>query len=82
MGSFRKGDRVFQAQYGAGDILAADDRYTIIEFDDGAVRKFVTRLLRLQPSGEPRPLKPAPQLRRQRKRRTEATAPAGTAHTS
>jgi hypothetical protein len=47
MGSFQKGDRVFQAQYGVGDVLAVDERYTTIEFDDGGVRKFVTRLLQL-----------------------------------
>jgi hypothetical protein len=76
MKSFQSGDRVFQAQYGAGDIRAVDERYTIIEFDDGAVRKFVTRLLQARPSTEPRPVKPPPPARpRPRKRQTTVSGP-------
>jgi len=71
MGSFEKGDRVFQAQYGAGDVLAGDYGYTTIEFDSGLVRKFVTRLLHVQPTNEPRPVKPAAPKKRSRRRRTD-----------
>ena len=71
MKSFQSGDRIFHAQYGVGDIVAVDERYTTITFDDGAVRKFVTRLLQAQPSTEPRPVKPPPPARRRpRTRRT------------
>ena len=82
MGSFQKGDRVFQAQHGVGDVLAVDERYTTIEFDDGAVRKFVTKLLQLQPSSERRPVKPPPPARRPRKRRTGVVVSGDTAHTT
>ena len=74
MGNFQPGERVFQAQYGVGDIRVVDERYTTIEFDDGAVRKFVTTLLQLQPSSEPRPVKPPPPAQRPRKRRTSVVA--------
>ena len=81
MKSFQSGDRVFQAQYGVGDVLAVDERYTTIAFDQGGVRKFVTRLLQAQPSTEPRPAKPLPPAaRRPRKRRIPVPGPDDTAH--
>jgi hypothetical protein len=42
MGNFRKDDRVSHARHGAGIVINTDERYTIIEFDDGGVRKLVT----------------------------------------
>ncbi len=80
MKSFQSGDRVFQAQYGVGDVLAGDERYTTIAFDEGGVRKFVTRLLQAQPSNEPRPVKPPPPARRPQKRRSTVAEPDDTAH--
>jgi hypothetical protein len=74
MGSFGKGDRVLQKQYGAGDILAVDDRYTTIQFDSGLVRKFLTTLLTLQPTSEPRPVESPTPKRRGRRRRIDAEA--------
>lgn len=53
MGRFRKNDRVSHGRFGAGVIRDARDRYTIIEFDDGHVRKFVTELLQIERSDLP-----------------------------
>jgi hypothetical protein len=52
-------------------VLDADARYTIIEFDEAGVRKFVSHLVRLERCELPVPVKPAPERRR---RRTTATA--------
>ena len=69
MWHFRKGDRVSHARYGAGNVVDADERYTMIAFDDGDVRKFVTTLVRLERSDLPLPAKPEPARRRPSKRR-------------
>ena len=74
MSSFAKGDRVAETSYGAGDVVAVDERYTTIAFDDGPVRKFVTRLARLASTSEPRPIKPPPAPRRRPKRSGTETA--------
>ena len=50
---FRKDARVSHAELGTGIVIAADRYYTTIAFDDGAVRKFVTRLVRLERSTQP-----------------------------
>ena len=71
MASFAKGDRVAEKRYGAGDVVAVDERYTTIDFDDGLVRKFVTRLARLAATSEPRPIKPPAPRRRPKRQRTE-----------
>ena len=61
---FRKHTRVWHAQFGAGVVIEADRRHTTIAFDDGAVRKFVTALVRLErstrpvPETAPRPTRP------------------------
>jgi hypothetical protein len=52
---FRKDARVSHPELGAGTVVTADRRYTTIAFDDGAVRKFVTSMVRLERSAEPRP---------------------------
>ena len=68
---FRKHTRVWHAQFGAGVVIEADRRYTTIAFDDGAVRKFVTALVRLErsarpvPESMPGPEGPPPKRRRQ-----------------
>ena len=63
---FRKGAGVSHAQFGAGVVIEADRRYTTIAFDDGAVRKFVTELVRLERSARPVPEAPPPPARRPR----------------
>ena len=42
-------------KYGLGVISEADADYTVIEFDEHGSKKFLTRLVSLQPSDEPPP---------------------------
>ena len=44
---YAKGDRVTQSQYGAGTILEANERHTVIDFDDYGLKTFSTRLVML-----------------------------------
>jgi hypothetical protein len=75
MGDFRRDDRVSHAQHGAGVVVDADERYTIIEFDEDGVRKFVTKLVQLERSDLPLPVKPTPPPRRRgRRARVAASA--------
>jgi hypothetical protein len=60
----RKDDRVSHARFGPGVIIQVDARYTVIEFDEQGLRKFVTTLLQLAPSDLPLPVKRAPVRRR------------------
>ena len=71
MSRFAKGDRVAETRYGAGNVVAVDERYTTINFDDGLVRKFVTRLARLTATSEPRPITPSATQRRPKRLREE-----------
>ena len=53
--------------YGSGSVIAVEDAFTRIQFDDNTVRKFLTSLAKLEPSSEPAPTaRPA----RSRKRKT------------
>ena len=64
---FRKDDRVSHARFGPGVVIVVDERYTIIEFDEAGVRKFVTALVQLERSELPLPVKPTPVRRRRRR---------------
>jgi hypothetical protein len=55
MGVYAKGDRVAQPNYGAGTIIDADPRYTIIDFDQHGRRTFLTAVVALVPTSEPAP---------------------------
>jgi hypothetical protein len=68
---FRRDDRVSHAQHGTGTVVDADEGYTVVAFDDGAVRKFITRLVRLERSNLPLPPKPPPAPSRPRRARTK-----------
>jgi hypothetical protein len=65
--SFRKDDRVSHAGFGPGVVIDVDARYTIIEFDEAGVRKFVSTLVQLERCELPLPVRPAPVRRRRRK---------------
>jgi hypothetical protein len=52
---YAKGDRVVQPQYGAGTVIDANDRHTIIEFDQHGRRTFVSSLVTLETTTEPAP---------------------------
>ena len=61
--------RVTHNKYGLGVVSEADAEYTVIEFDEHGRKKFLTRLVTLQPSDEP-----PPKRRRARKKTTKKTA--------
>lgn len=61
---FRKDDRVSHSRFGPGVIVEVDARYTLIEFDEEGVRKFLTTLVQLERSELPLPVKRAPGRRR------------------
>jgi len=56
---FTKGNRVSQANYGAGTVVSSDERYTVIEFDNHGRRVFITDMVTLGKTDEPAPNKPA-----------------------
>ncbi len=60
--------RVLHEKYGLGVISEADAQYTVIEFDEHGAKKFLTRVVSLQPSDEPAP------KRRRARRTTKKTA--------
>ncbi len=71
MASFKIGDRVMQANYGAGTITGADDHHTVINFDEHGVKTFATGLVVLE-----RTASPAPQKAAKARRSTKASAKA------
>ena len=69
MKRFDVGARVHEPTYGLGSVIAVEDVFTRIQFDDKTVRKFLTRLATIEPSSEPPPVKSP----RARKRKTAST---------
>jgi hypothetical protein len=65
------GARVAHAQYGAGTISATDDQYTVIEFDEHGSRRFVSRMVTLEPTTIPAPARVAA-ARKPRKKKEPA----------
>jgi hypothetical protein len=41
--------------YGLGSVVAVEDAYTRVQFDDHGVKKFLTSMSKLEPSSEPVP---------------------------
>jgi hypothetical protein len=76
MRDFQKDDRVAHWRFGPGVVIAADARYTTIEFDESGVRKFVTALVQLERSDLPVPIKQTPRRRRVADARRSDTAKA------
>ncbi len=74
---FDVGARISEPTYGAGSVIAVEDAYTRIDFDEHGIKKFLTSLARFEHSTAP-----APAGARKRKRKTAAktvrskTAPA------
>ena len=66
MKRFEIGARVHEPTYGLGSVIAVEDAFTRIQFDDNTVRKFLTSLAKIKPSNEPAPTTRA----RTRKRKT------------
>ena len=76
MKRFDVGSRVHEPTYGHGSVIAVEDAFTRIQFDDSTVRKFLTSLAKIEPSSEPAPLK-RPRARRKAKTATvSSTEPA------
>ena len=65
---YSTGARVTQPQYGNGTVTVANDRHTVIEFDDHGPRTFATTIVRLEPSSIPAPPKPVKTRRRTAKK--------------
>ena len=59
MKRFDVGSRVHEPTYGHGSVIAVEDAFTRIQFDDNTVRKFLTSLAKIEPSSEPAPVKRA-----------------------
>jgi hypothetical protein len=81
MKRFDVGARVVDPAYGHGIIVAVEDEYVRVQFDEHGVKKFLTRLSRLEPSTAPVPAG-APGGDRKRRRKTPkapkaSTPPAG-----
>ncbi len=71
---FAKGNRVTQANYGAGTITSSDERYTVIEFDNHGRRVFITDMVTLSQTDEPAPA--GTKKRAPARRKKAAAAPA------
>ena len=41
--------------YGLGSVIAVEDAYTRVQFDEHGVKKFLTSMSKLEPSDEPAP---------------------------
>ncbi len=75
MKRFDVGSRVHEPTYGHGSVIAVEDAFTRIQFDDSTVRKFLTSLAKIESSSEPAPLK-RPRARKKAKAKKTATASA------
>jgi len=64
MRSFRKDDRVSHTRFGLGVVIEVDAHYTLIEYDEEGMRKFLTTLVQLERSELPLPVRRAPLRRR------------------
>jgi hypothetical protein len=73
MKRFEVGSRVMEPTYGLGSIVAVEDAYVRVQFDEHGVKKFLTSLARLEPSSEPAPASRGGTKRRRRKVAVQAT---------
>src|SRR5215204_663248 len=55
MKRFDVGSRVVEPTYGLGSVVAVEDNYTRVQFDEHGMKKFLTSMSRLEPSNEPVP---------------------------
>jgi hypothetical protein len=61
---YSTGARVSQPHYGHGTVTVANERHTVIDFDEHGSRTFATTIVRLEPSSTPAPPKPVKTRRR------------------
>jgi preprotein translocase subunit YajC len=78
--AFRRGDRVHQEAYGAGEVVEVNASYITIAFDDGTTRKFAAARVELRRTAVPRPVRPvtAPGAKPRRAKRPVEARPGGT----
>jgi len=50
--------RIDHKVFGLGTVVEADDHHTMIDFDESGTRKFVTSMVKYEPSDAPPPEKP------------------------
>ena len=74
MKRFEVGSRVVEPTYGLGSVLAVEDAYTRVQFDEHGVKKFMTSMSRLEPSDEPAPAGMRAKVRKKRAPRKAAAA--------
>jgi RNA polymerase-interacting CarD/CdnL/TRCF family regulator len=55
MKRFEVGARVVEPTYGLGSVVAVEDAYTRVQFDEHGLKKFLTSMSKLEPSSEPVP---------------------------
>ena len=55
MKRFDVGARVMEPTYGLGSVIAVEDAYTRVQFDEHGMKKFLTSMSKLEPSDEPAP---------------------------
>ena len=55
MKRFEVGARVVEPTYGLGSVVAVEDAYTRVQFDEHGIKKFLTSMSKLEPSDEPAP---------------------------
>jgi hypothetical protein len=70
MKRFEVGSRVVEPTYGLGSVIAIEDAYMRVQFDEHGVKKFLTSLARLEPSDEPVPASLKNPARARRKKKT------------
>jgi len=68
MKRFEVGARVVEPTYGLGSVVAVEDAYTRVQFDEHGMKKFMTSMSKLEPSSEPVP--PGLRSGKPRKKRT------------
>jgi len=74
MKRFEVGSRVIEPTYGLGSVVAVEDNYTRVQFDEHGMKKFLTSASRLEPSDEPAP--PGMKGKVRKKRAPKKAAPA------
>lgn len=75
MKRFDVGARVVEPTYGLGSVIAVEDAYTRVQFDEHGVKKFLTSMSRLEPSDEPVPAGLRGKVRKKRAPKKAAAAP-------
>jgi hypothetical protein len=73
MKRFEVGARVVDPTYGLGSVVAVEDAYTRVQFDEHGVKKFLTSMSRLEPSDEPAP--PGARAKPRKKRAAKKPVP-------